>query len=53
MQSLADAGITTLRSDRLGTVVLRFFPGLIEVNARAQRWTVPVSTMSTARAVNP
>ena len=40
MQSLADAGAATLRTDKLGTVMLRFLPDRIEVNAHAQRWNV-------------
>ena len=48
MQSLTDAGATTLRTDKLGTVMLRFFPGQIEVNAHAQRWTVSLDTPRTS-----
>ncbi|CAN5362100.1 hypothetical protein BH09GEM1_BH09GEM1_31030 [soil metagenome] len=44
MQALGGAGATTLRTDKLGTVVLRFLGRSIEVNAHAQRWDVPLST---------
>jgi competence protein ComEC len=53
MQSLDDAGITTLRTDRLGTVMLRFLPGAIEVNAHDQRWTVLLDRALTAGTNSP
>ena len=53
MQSLTDAGITTLRTDKLGTVMLRFFPGQIEVSAHAQRWFVSLDRSVTASIGGP
>ena len=41
MESLRAANVATLRTDRLGTVVLRFLPHSIEVSARGQHWTLP------------
>jgi competence protein ComEC len=41
MDALQTAGIATLRTDRLGTVVLRFLERGIEVSARGERWLVP------------
>jgi competence protein ComEC len=40
MNALRAAGITTLRTDRLGTVVLRFLPHTIEADAHGQRWEI-------------
>ena len=40
MRRLADAGATVLRTDQLGTVVLRTDGTTIEVEAAGQRWTV-------------
>lgn len=40
MRRLADAGATVLRTDQLGTVVLRTDGVRIEVEAAGQRWTV-------------
>jgi competence protein ComEC len=42
MQALNASGITTLRTDRLGTVVLRFLPRGIEVEAHGESWMVPL-----------
>ncbi len=39
MSRLDSAGALVLRTDRLGTVVLRFLRTSIEVNARGERWT--------------
>ena len=41
MASLEAAHVATLRTDRLGTVVLRFLPRAIEVTARGGRWLIP------------
>ena len=41
MASLQAANVATLRTDRLGTVVLRFLPRAIEVTARGERWLIP------------
>ncbi|MDQ2665956.1 MAG: DNA internalization-related competence protein ComEC/Rec2 [Gemmatimonadota bacterium] len=40
MNALRTEGITTLRTDQLGTVVLRFLPGSIEAEAHGQRWKI-------------
>ena len=40
MDALRVSGVTTLRTDQLGTVVLRFFPGVIEATAHGQRWDI-------------
>ncbi|MDB4888555.1 MAG: internalization-related competence protein ComEC/Rec2, partial [Gemmatimonadetes bacterium] len=40
MDALRVADVTTLRTDRLGTVVLRFLSGGIEVNARGESWLI-------------
>lgn len=40
MRRLADAGATVLRTDQLGTVVLRTDGAALEVEAAGQRWTV-------------
>jgi competence protein ComEC len=53
MQSLADAGVITLRTDKLGTVVLTFFPRRIEVEARAQTWRVPLDKSSNILTDDP
>ena len=45
MESLRAANVATLRTDRLGTVVLRFLPHAIEVSARGQHWTIPLQVM--------
>ena len=50
MQSLTDAGITTLRTDKLGTVMLRFLPRHVEVIAHTQRWSVALGANSSADA---
>lgn len=44
MTALQDAHAVTLRTDRLGTVVLRFIPHAIEVTAHGQRWFIPDRT---------
>ena len=41
MALLQGAHVATLRTDRLGTVVLRFLPRAIEVMARGERWLIP------------
>ncbi|MEP7002148.1 MAG: DNA internalization-related competence protein ComEC/Rec2 [bacterium] len=41
MESLRSANATVLRTDRLGTVVLRFLPRTIEITARGEHWTLP------------
>lgn len=41
MDALRAAGVATLRTDQLGSVVLRFERRGIEVEARGQRWFVP------------
>ena len=41
MDALREANATTLRTDRLGTVVLRFLPHAIEVIARGDHWRIP------------
>jgi competence protein ComEC len=41
LEALKASGTTTLRTDRLGTVVLRFESRDIEVEARGESWTVP------------
>ena len=41
MASLEAAHVATLRTDRLGTVVLRFLPRAIEVTAHGARWLIP------------
>ncbi len=41
MTALHDEGAATLRTDQLGTVVLRFPPHAIEVLARGERWLIP------------
>ncbi|MEO8337148.1 MAG: DNA internalization-related competence protein ComEC/Rec2 [bacterium] len=41
MDALRAADVATLRTDRLGTVVLRFLHDDIEVNARGASWTIP------------
>ncbi|MDB4915814.1 MAG: hypothetical protein JWM95_3458, partial [Gemmatimonadetes bacterium] len=38
MESLREAGVPTLRTDRMGTVVLRFVRDGIDVSARGQSW---------------
>lgn len=40
MARLDSARVAVLRTDRLGTVVLRFLPKAIEVSARDERWSV-------------
>ena len=45
MESLRAANVATLRTDRLGTVVLRFLPRAIEVTARGQQWLIPPSPL--------
>ena len=42
MDALAAAGVATLRTDRLGTVVLRFLPNGIEVKVRNGEWFMPI-----------
>ncbi|MEP6991376.1 MAG: DNA internalization-related competence protein ComEC/Rec2 [bacterium] len=42
MAALHDEGAATLRTDQLGTVVLRFPPHAIEVMARGERWLIPI-----------
>ena len=41
MEALRAANVITLRTDRLGTVVLRFLPRAIEVTARGAHWLIP------------
>ena len=41
MTSLQTANVATLRTDRLGTVVLRFLPRAIEVTAHGDTWLIP------------
>jgi len=41
MESLRAANAAVLRTDRLGTVVLRFLPRSIEIVARGEHWTLP------------
>ncbi len=41
LESLRASDVATLRTDQLGSVVLRFFALGIEVTARDQRWFVP------------
>ena len=41
MALLNAAKVATLRTDRLGTVVLRFLPHAIEVTAHGERWRIP------------
>ena len=41
MQRLHDAGAQVLRTDRAGTIVVRTDGRRIEVEARAERWTIP------------
>lgn len=43
MQALQASGVTTLRTDRLGTVILRFLPGGIEVETRGAEWMIPLA----------
>ena len=52
LQALSDAGATTLRTDKLGTVVLRFLPRSIEVSAHAQRWNVSPAPAAIATTPN-
>ncbi len=52
MEALSDAGATTLRTDKLGSVVLRFLPRSIEVNAHAQRWSVSLAPAAIATTQN-
>jgi competence protein ComEC len=40
INALRVEGITTLRTDQLGTVVLRFLPRTIEAEAHGQRWAI-------------
>jgi len=40
LDALRGADVATLRTDRMGTVVLRFLPTGIEVNARGESWIV-------------
>jgi competence protein ComEC len=40
MDALREADVATLRTDRLGTVVLRFLRDGIEVSARGESWIV-------------
>ena len=42
MDALAAAGVATLRTDRLGTVVLRFLPNGIDVSVRNGEWFMPI-----------
>ena len=48
MQSLAAAAVTTLRTDKLGTVVLRFRPGHIDVDAHGEQWRVNLNQTAVA-----
>jgi competence protein ComEC len=41
LSSLTDAGATVLRTDLLGTVIVRTDGRSLEVEARGMRWTVP------------
>src|SRR5688500_1620579 len=42
MQSLHGAGAQVLRTDRMGTIVVRTDGRLLEVEARDERWSIPV-----------
>ena len=42
MQSLHGAGAQVLRTDRVGTIVVRTDGRLLEVEARDERWSIPV-----------
>ena len=44
LESLARSGAQVLRTDRDGTVVLRFERGVVTVNAHGERWTVAGNT---------
>ena len=41
MALLNAANVATLRTDRLGTVVLRFLPRAIQVRAHGEEWLIP------------
>jgi competence protein ComEC len=41
VSSLATAGAAVLRTDLLGTVIVRTDGSALEVEARGMRWTVP------------
>src|SRR5260221_364234 len=41
LDALHDAGALTLRTDRVGTVVLRFLGDGIDVSARDVHWSIP------------
>jgi competence protein ComEC len=45
IEALRVAGIPVLRTDRMGTVVLRFEVGRIEATAKGARWTIPERRM--------
>ncbi|MEP6732820.1 MAG: DNA internalization-related competence protein ComEC/Rec2 [bacterium] len=47
MAALSASKVATLRTDRLGTVVLRFVDQGIEVHARGEQWLVPLSDKMT------
>jgi competence protein ComEC len=42
MEALRASGVATLRTDQLGTVVLRFLDRGIEVRSRGEQWFVPI-----------
>jgi len=44
LESLRAANVATLRTDRLGTVVLRFLPRAIDVTARGEHWLIPLKS---------
>jgi competence protein ComEC len=45
LESLRAANVATLRTDRLGTVVLRFLPRAIDVSARDEHWLIPLKVI--------
>ena len=49
IDSLRSGGVITLRTDLLGTVVLRFRGSRVEIDAGGHRWTQPLSHLMNSR----